>query len=74
MRVETKDDQLAFEFFDPVLMGDVMRLEEPFEFRIPTDATSQPYVPLRAAGALVKIACSICPKELLSECQPAIDC
>ena len=37
------------------------------------DTASQPYVPIQAAMALVKIACSVCPKEHLGQCQRAID-
>lgn len=45
----------------------------PFEYTLPADGVSQPYVPLRAAMALIKIGCSICPLSLLSQCEPAID-
>jgi hypothetical protein len=37
------------------------------------DTRSQPYVPIEAAMALVKIACSVCPKEELDECRGAIE-
>lgn len=43
------------------------------QFTIPTDVVSAPYVPLRAAKALVKIACSVCPTPELIQCAPAID-
>ena len=35
--------------------------------------TSQPFVPIRAAMALIKAACSVCPISELSQCQPAIE-
>jgi hypothetical protein len=37
------------------------------------DTRSQPYVPIRASMALVKIACSICPKEELAQCRGATE-
>lgn len=46
---------------------------DPQQFTIPTEIVSAPYVPLRAAKALVKIACSVCPTAELAECAPAID-
>ncbi|HVU87576.1 MAG TPA: hypothetical protein VHD36_09650 [Pirellulales bacterium] len=43
-----------------------------FSFELPTDALSAKHIPLEAFKALVKIACSICPRTQLSECRPAI--
>jgi HNH endonuclease len=37
------------------------------------DTLSQPYVPIQAAMALVKIACSVCPKQELDQCHGAIE-
>jgi hypothetical protein len=37
------------------------------------DLRSQPYAPIEAAKALVKFACSVCPKEELGQCRGAID-
>lgn len=50
-----------------------LRFDGPFTFTIPVPMPSQPFVPLEAAKALVKAACSICPPDLLPECKPAID-
>ncbi len=45
----------------------------PHAFTLPVETPSQPYVPIRAAMALVKAACSLCPAEELHECATAID-
>ncbi len=45
----------------------------PIDFTLPTDGTSQPHVPIRAAMALVKIACSVCPFEHFEQCRPAVE-
>ncbi len=50
-----------------------LNFDGPFTFKIPVATPAQAHVPLRAAKALLKVACSICPRELLSECQPTID-
>jgi hypothetical protein len=50
-----------------------LNFDGPFTFEIPVSTPTQPHVPLNAAKALVKIACSLCPSSLLHECQPAID-
>jgi len=50
-----------------------LNFDGPFTFKIPVPTPSQSYVPLRAAKALLKVACSICPPKLLNECQPTID-
>ncbi|MBP6782153.1 MAG: hypothetical protein KA152_00065 [Verrucomicrobiales bacterium] len=50
-----------------------LNFDGPFTFKIPVPTPAQAHVPLRAAKALLKVACSICPPELLSECQPTIE-
>lgn len=45
----------------------------PFVFKIPAPTPTKPYIPINAAKALIKIACSLCPPDHLSEVQPAID-
>ena len=50
-----------------------LKFDGPFSFKIPVPTPAQAHVPLRAAKALLKVACSICPLELLGECQPTID-
>ena len=49
-----------------------LKFDGPFTFTVPVPAKSQPFVPINAAKALVKIACSLCPRDLLPECQPSI--
>lgn len=44
----------------------------PFSFELPADALSEKHIPLEAFKALVKIACSVCPREELPNCRPAI--
>jgi hypothetical protein len=45
----------------------------PDVFELTGDTSSQPHVPIRAAMALVKAACSVCPTAELVQCQNAID-
>lgn len=45
----------------------------PEEIELTGDTSSQPHVPIRAAMALVKIACSVCPTAELAQCRYAID-
>lgn len=50
-----------------------LEFDGPFTFTLPVPAKSQPFTPINAAKALIKIACSLCPPDLLGECTPAID-
>lgn len=45
----------------------------PFTLNLPVATPSQTFVPLKAAKALVKIACSVSPYGEIPECKPAID-
>ncbi len=72
IRIEMGDEGLHFTIVDADLMSQLDK-EGPIAFTLPLDTPSQPYVPIRAAMALVKIGCSVCPPEELSECVPAID-
>jgi len=45
----------------------------PEEIELTGDTSSQSHVPIRAAMALVKIACSVCPRAELAQCQNAIN-
>lgn len=58
---------------NPELVAELRARAAPFEFNLPLEGASQPYVPLRAAMALIKIGCSVCPTRDLSQCDPAID-
>lgn len=73
LRIETADANLQIEITDPLLAGKLMKEGGPYQFTLPTDATSSPHVPIQAAQALVKIACSICPFNELEQCNRAID-
>lgn len=64
---------LNIDFTDSALTGKLMKEGGPYKFTVPADGTSQPYVPVRAAMALVKIACSICPADDLHQCRGAVD-
>ena len=72
IRIEMGDRGLHFEITAPELFRDISEQEGPIAFKLPVSTPSQPYVPIRAAMALVKIACSVCPKEDLHQCHPAI--
>jgi hypothetical protein len=50
-----------------------LKFDGPFTFTLPIPTKSQPFIPINAAKALIKIACSLCPPGLLGECKPAID-
>jgi hypothetical protein len=73
LRVGAGTKGLEISITDPDLTGKLMAEGGPYAFTLPTDASSQPHVPIRAAMAIVKIACSVCPFESLNECGPAID-
>jgi hypothetical protein len=73
LRVETGETGLNIHVTDQSLKGKLIKEGGPQEFTIPADGTSPPYVPIRAAKALVKIACSICPPNELGQCKRAIN-
>lgn len=58
---------------DPKLVQELPGKTGPFDFDLQLDTDTPPFVPLRAAMALVKAACSLCPKELLPHTGPTID-
>jgi hypothetical protein len=73
LRVESGETGLNIHLTDPSLKGRVLQEGGPQQFTIPADGMSAPYVPIRAAKALVKIACSVCPPGDLAQCKRAID-
>lgn len=73
MRVGSGENGLVIEITDRDVTHKMLAEAGPYAFTLPKDASSQPHVPIRAAMALVKIACSICPKDELGQCSPAID-
>lgn len=73
LRIDPGEKGLDIKLKDPAITNDEMRDGGPFEFTLPGDTTSQPHIPVRAAMALIKVACSICPAEELPQCRGAID-
>ena len=72
MRIDAGASGLKITITDPDLLANLLTQNGPYAFALPADATSQPYVPIRAAMALIKIACSVCPTADFNECAPAI--
>ena len=73
IRIEMGAHGLNFTIINADLMKSQLDREGPIAFTLPVETPSQPYVPIRAAMALVKVACSVCPADDLAQCQPAID-
>lgn len=73
VRIEPGDTGLDIHLLKDGLSNEIAGKKGPFEFILPTDGMSQPHVPLRAALALVRITCSICPAAELHQCERAID-
>lgn len=72
MRFENTEGKLSIALTDKSLFDVAAGAQGPFSFKLSTDVPSSTYVPFRAAKALVKIACSVCPGEDLPQCQRAI--
>jgi hypothetical protein len=73
LRVGVNAHGLEIHLTDSELTGKLMAEGAPYRFTVQADASSQPYSPIRAAKALVKAACSVCPQQELVQCQRAID-
>ncbi len=73
MSLKNTGGKLTIALTDKSLFDMAAAAQGPFSFKLSTDAPSSTYVPLRAAKALVKIACSVCPREDLQQCQRAVD-
>lgn len=72
LRIDAGASGLKITISDPDSLGDLPTQSGPYTFTISADTTSQPYIPIRAAMALIKIACSVCPTADFNECAPAI--
>jgi hypothetical protein len=72
MRLDNSGGRLNIHLTDKSLFEKAVAAQGPFSFDLPADAPSPPYIPLRAAMALVKMACSVCPLEDLPQCLRAI--
>lgn len=73
LQIKSGESGLDIRLTDPDLFKKISTSSEPFSFRIPVDASSQKFIPLNAAKALVKAACSVCPFIDLKECKQTID-
>ena len=73
MRLENTGGKLTIPLTDKAFFDMAAAAQGPFSFKLSTDAPSSTYVPLRAAKALVKIACSVCPRKDLPQCQRAVN-
>ena len=73
LKISVGEKGLNIQLTNPALTGKLMKEGGPYQFTVPADGTSQPYVPIRAAMALIKVACSICPPAELPQCRGAID-
>lgn len=73
LKIGVGDDGLVIHLTDPGLTDKLLKEGGPYKFTVPEDGTSQPYIPIRAAMALIKIGCSICPPEELAQVRGAID-
>jgi hypothetical protein len=71
--VEGGDTGFEIRLRNPELVSRAYAEGDLTSFRIPAEAVSQPYVPVRAAMALLKVACSVCPPWELGQCRPVID-
>jgi hypothetical protein len=73
LRIDSTDSGLKIRVPSPQTVADLFVNGIPELIELTGDTSSQPYVPIRAAMALVKAACSICPTEDLEQCRNAID-
>ena len=70
LRIDASGHKVGMRVPAPDSVDDLMVDGElPDSFRLLGDTRSQPYVPIQAAMALVKIACSVCPKQELDQCR-----
>ena len=72
IRIEMGDEGLHFTIVDADLMGQLSKVG-PLALSLPVDTPSQPYIPIRAAMALVKAACSLWPPGEVQQCGAAVD-
>lgn len=72
LRVESISTGLSIHVPSPHSVDDLLVDGPPDAIDLTGNTASQPHIPIRAAMALVKMACSVCPSEELSQCQNAI--
>ncbi len=73
LKIEHDDGAVSLHLPSPNSPAGVLAGGLPAEIEIAEDTESQPYIPIQAAKALVKIACSVCPPAELGQCRTAID-
>jgi len=72
IRIEEGPHGISISVTKPI--GDMGISEDgPFTFTLPVATPSQPFIPINAAKALVKMACSLVSPSELKECKQAID-
>lgn len=72
LRVESVASGLSIHVPSPHSVDDLLADGPPDVIKLTGNTASQPHVPIHAAMALVKMACSVCPREDLGQCQNAI--
>jgi hypothetical protein len=74
LRIDSKPSAISIRLPEPNSVNDLLvNGELPDKIPLRGDLRSQPYTPIEALKALVKFACSICPKGDLGQVQCAID-
>jgi hypothetical protein len=72
LRVESVDNGLSIHVPTPHSVDYLLADGLPDLIQLTGNTTSQPHIPIRAAMALVKMACSVCPPEDVGQCLNAI--
>jgi hypothetical protein len=72
LRIESVDNGLSIHVPSPNSVDDLLAEGLPDIIELTGNTESQPHIPIRAAMALVKMACSVCPPEASAQCQNAI--
>jgi hypothetical protein len=72
LRVESLSSGLSIHVPTPDSVDDLLAKGVPEVIELSGNTESQLHVPIRAAMALVKMACSVCPTKELGQCQNAI--
>lgn len=74
LRIDSKPGAVNIRVPEPNSVDDLLVGGElPDTIPLHGDLRSQPYAPIEAVKALVKFACSVCPKEEMGQIQGAID-
>ncbi len=68
LRVESATSGLSIHVATPHSVDELLAYGVPDVIEVTGNTASQPHFPIRAAMALVKMACSVCPMEDLEQC------